>query len=99
MKEKGSRKKKVSKTDLESALIKKALGYDATEVIEEYSGGDEGEIKLLKKKVTIKNVPPDMTALKILLDEKQKDVALLTDEELEQEKIRLLKLLSQLKIS
>ena len=99
MKEKGSRKKKVTKSELEKALIKKALGYDATEVIEEYSGGEDGEVKLLKKKVTVKNVPPDMTALKLLLDEKQMSVTEMTDEELEQERLRLLQLLEKLKNS
>ena len=34
---------------LKKALIKKALGYDATEVVEEYVSGEEGEIKLTKK--------------------------------------------------
>ena len=99
MKEKGSRKKKVTKSELEKALIKKVLGYDATEVIEEYSGGEDGEVKLLKKKVTVKNVPPDMTALKLLLDEKQMSVTEMTDEELEQERLRLLQLLEKLKNS
>ena len=73
MKGRNKQKKKLDKTDLEQALIKKALGYDATEVVEEYVG-DGDEIKLSKKKVTTKNVPPDMSALKLLLDESQKQV-------------------------
>ena len=97
MKEKGKRKKGVTESDFKEALIKKALGYDCTEVVEEYVGGEEGEIKLCKKKVTTKNVPPDMTALKILLDEKQTDLSELTDEELLLEKKRLLGLLKELK--
>jgi hypothetical protein len=78
------------------ALIKKALGYDATEVVEEYSTDEQGEVKLVKKKVTTKNVPPDISAIKILLDD-GKDLPLteLTDAELEQEKQRLLNLLKQ----
>lgn len=92
MKEKG-RKSKVKKQDLESALIKKALGYDCTETIEEYAGDEQGQVRLLKKKVTIKNVPPDVTALKILLEERQKDVDEMTDEELDEEKERLIKLI------
>ncbi len=84
---------KLNQKKLRTALIKKALGYDATEVIEEYVGGEEGEIKLSKKKVTKKEVPPDVTALKILLETEDKPISSLTDEELEQEKIRLLKLL------
>lgn len=93
MKEKSRIKKKVKKEELECALIKKALGYDCTETVEEYAGDEQGEVRLLKKKVTIKNVPPDMTALKILLDERQKNVCDMTDEQLEQEKARLIKLI------
>lgn len=92
-----SKKKKVDlKQDLKEVLIKKALGYDVQEVVEEYSSDGDGEVKLSKKKVTTKYVPPDMTALKILLDENQKDVTQMTDEELYQEKVRLLYLLKQI---
>lgn len=96
MKGKGKRKKNVTKQELIEALIKKALGYDATEVVEEYVGNDDGEVKLSKKKVTTKNVPPDMSALKILLDDSQKEVGQMTDEELEKEKIRLINLLKEI---
>ena len=83
--------------DIQSALIKKALGYDATETVEEYMTDGEGEIKLSKKKVTKKNVPPDITALKMLLDSKSESISQMTDEELEREKERLLKLLASQK--
>lgn len=96
MKGKGKRKKNVTKQELIEALIKKALGYDATEVVEEYVGNDDGEVKLSKKKVTTKNVPPDMSALKILLDDSQKEVGQMTDEELEKEKLRLINLLKEI---
>ncbi len=96
MKGKSKVKRSVKKSDLEVALIKKALGYDATEVVEEYAGDDQGEIKLLKKKVTTKYVPPDTTALKLLLDQSEKDVLEMSDEELEKEKNRLLKLLNEM---
>ena len=95
MKGRSKQKKKVDKTDLEQALLKKALGYDATEVVEEYVG-DGDEIKLSKKKVTTKNVPPDMSALKFLLDESQKEVSEMTDQELYEEKVRLLCLLKEI---
>ena len=92
-----SKKKKVNlKQDLKDVLIKKALGYDVQEVVEEYSSDGEGEVKLSKKKVTTKYIPPDMSALKLLLDENQKEVAQMTDEELYEEKIRLLYLLKQI---
>lgn len=90
--------KKTIKTqsDFKSALIKKALGYDYKEIVEEYVSSDEGEVKLAKKKVTKKNVPPDITALKLLLDS-QTPISQMSDEQLEQEKKRLLKLLEQQK--
>ncbi len=95
MREKIKKKSVASKADLKDALIKKALGYDATEVVEEYVSGEEGEIKLLKKKVTKKNVPPDLTALKILMEEGDEGLENMSDEELDKEKIRLLELLKQ----
>ena len=79
--------------ELKSALVKKALGYDATEVVEEYVSDDEGEIRLAKKKVTKKNIPPDLTALKMLIEETVEPVESMTDEQLESEKQRLLELL------
>ncbi len=89
------KKKKVSVGDYQDALIKKALGYDSTEVVEEYVSNEEGEIKLTKKKVTIKNVPPDITALKILLTSDDKNSVTMTDEELEEEISRLIKLVGE----
>ena len=64
-------------------------------MVEEYVG-DGDEIKLSKKKVTTKNVPPDMSALKFLLDESQKEVGEMTDQELFEEKVRLLCLLKEI---
>ena len=96
MKGKSKKQKSDLKQDLKDALIKKALGYDVKEVVEEYSSDTDGEVKLSKKKVTTKFVPPDMTAIKILLDENQTDITQLTDEELYEEKIRLLYLLKQI---
>ena len=81
--------------DLRDALIKKALGYNATETVEEYVSSEEGEVKLTKKKVTIKNVPPDISAIKMLLESETQNIETLTDEELEQEKQRLLSLLKE----
>ena len=63
MKEKGKRKKGVTESDFKEALIKKALGYDATEIVEEYVSGEEGEIKLSKKKVTKKELHDAIIAL------------------------------------
>ena len=79
------------KGDVKSALLKKAMGYDAKEVTEEYAVGENGEVSLAKKKVIKKNVPPDVSAIKILLEcEGEKDVSELSDEELVKERERLL---------
>lgn len=76
------------KDKIEKSLIKKALGYQYKEVIEEYSIGEDGE-KLSKKKVTTKDVPPDISAVKLLLEELNVshniDLDALSDEELKQE--------------
>lgn len=44
-------------------LIELVKHYNVKEVIEEYAEVD-GDMKLLKQKVTVKNVPPDITAVK-----------------------------------
>ena len=67
------------KEDINRALMKKALGYTAEETVEEYSMKEDGEVLLSKKKVTKKNVPPDITALKILLESKEQELNEMTD--------------------
>ncbi len=89
------RKTKNEVLNIKDVLLKKALGYDTTEVVEEYVSGEEGEIKLTKKKVTKKNVPPDLSALKLLLDSQNVSVQNMTDEELILERERLLKELKE----
>lgn len=82
---------KEKQTLLGDALLKKAIGYDTSEIIEEFSEND-GQVVLVKKKVTKKSVPPDMTALKMLLEgESRADVTTMTEEELKAERNRLLK--------
>ena len=72
------------------ALMKVALGYQLAEVTEEYAEVD-GELKLTKRKKTKKDVPPDLKAVQLLLaNDSEKDIALLSDEELEKERQRLL---------
>lgn len=83
------------KKELEEALAKKAMGYDTEEIVEEYKESD-GEMLLVKRKVTRKNVPPDLAAIKLLMDaEGEKPVAQMTDEELAAEKRRLIGLLKE----
>lgn len=90
MKEKN---KTVLEKDFKTALIKKAMGYDVKEVVEEYVSDDNGDVKLTKKKVTKKNVTPDIGAIKMLMENGTK-LNEMSDEELEEEKQRLLKLLA-----
>ena len=87
--------KERSEDNVKKALRKKAFGYDTEETVEEFAYR-EGEEILSKKKVTRKNVPPDITAIKMLLEED--DLSAMTDEELEKEKIRLLKLLEKMNL-
>ncbi len=74
--------------DIEFAILRKAVGYDVQEVVEEYSGENE----LLKRKVSSKHMPPDMTAIKTVLELKgqENDLAKMSDEELIQLKTKLL---------
>ena len=48
------------------AVRKVALGYSLEEVTEEY-GVENGELKLVKRRETRKDVPPDLKAVKILI--------------------------------
>ncbi|MBQ7977214.1 MAG: hypothetical protein IJ301_01255 [Clostridia bacterium] len=52
---------------LAKSLLKKAMGYTVDEVVEEYVS-DENEMKLVKKKVTTKHIPPDINAARALLE-------------------------------
>lgn len=79
---------------IKSALFKKATGFDTEEVVIEYITDNDGE-RVLKRKVTKKNVPPDITAIKMLLDDKNTSFSSMTDEELIKERDRLIKLLTK----
>lgn len=82
---------------LNKALIKKALGYASKEVVEEFSSED-GKLILNKRKVTKKNIPPDISAVKILLtmySNSEDDFSKLSDEELLIERDKLLKILKE----
>ena len=68
---------------MKKALIKRAAGYIQKEISEEYIE-QEGKMKLVKRKVVTKDIPPDLEALKIILSEKS-DYSALSDEELESE--------------
>ena len=79
--------KKIDK-DIEKALIKKALGYTQEEMVEEYAKVDD-DIVLSKMKITKKDVPPDMNAIKFLMtvkDISNKDIKNMSLKELESER-------------
>ena len=86
------------KKKITQALVKKAIGFETVETVEEFAETD-GEVKLLKRKVTTKSVPPDVSAVKLLLEmqSEERDIVDMTDEELEKERVRLMKLLEEKK--
>ena len=73
------------------ALEKRALGYTVSETTAEY----DGEGNEIKNRVTTKEVPPDLSAIKMLLDLGGEEEP--SEEELEAERKRLLAELGRLK--
>lgn len=72
------------------AVLKVALGFRVEEVTEEYDARD-GELKLVKRRETHKDIPPDLKAAKLLLE--GTDFSALSDEELEEERAKLIRAL------
>ena len=83
----------MSDEGLKKALIKCAVGFDTSEVVEEYAA-DGDELKLVKRKVTRRDVPPDIKAVKMLLDG-EAGVAELSDEELEERRQKLIEMVKE----
>lgn len=81
----------MKKQDVMSTLLKRAMGYTVEEIVEEYAGDERGG-ELIKRKVTTKPVPPDVTALKTYIELSRQDdgYASMSDSELEFEKERLI---------
>lgn len=77
--------------DLKGALKKCAVGFGTSDVVEEFSVED-GELRLVKKKVTRRDVPPDIKAVKLLMEG---DAGALSDEEIEEEMKNLEKMLKE----
>ena len=77
------------------ALYKKAVGFKIKEVSEEFSEDGEGGFVLARKKIVAKELAPDLSALKVLIetDLGSKDYASLSDDDLKNEAKRLLLLL------
>lgn len=77
-------------------LYKKACGFTVEEETREYAVGDDGSSRLLKQKVQTKYIPPDVTALKAYIELRNNELAEMTDEQIEEEKFRLLKCLEEM---
>lgn len=77
------------KDKIADALLKVALGFQVAEVTEEYAEVD-GALKLTKRKRTKKDVPPDLKAVQMLLEDRGGTIENMSDEQLEAEKKRLL---------
>ena len=86
----------IDQTKLHSSLLKKALGYEVDEVTEEYAM-EENELKLTKRRIVKKHIPPDYSAVKVLCDyfSDNKNLEEMTDEQLKKEKQRLLNQLKE----
>lgn len=78
--------------EIKGALKKCAVGFGTSEVVEEFCMED-GELRLVKKKVTRRDVPPDIKAVKMLIEESGVDG--LSGKQLEEEKENLLKILKE----
>ena len=76
---------------VKKALVRCAVGFDTSEVVEEYTMAD-GELKLVKRKVTRRDVPPDIKAVKMLLDG-EADIGGMSDEGLQERRKKLLAML------
>ncbi len=82
----------VEDDSVRDALKKCAVGFGTSEVVEEFAM-DEGELRLVKRKVTRRDIPPDIKAVKMLLDDD--DLSAMTDEQLEREKEKLMQQLKE----
>ncbi len=74
------------------AVLKVALGFRVEEVTEEYDAR-EGELRLVKRRETHKDIPPDLKAAKLLLE--GTDFTAYSDEELEAERAKLIRALEE----
>ena len=73
--------------ELINALKKRAKGYSFSEVQEEYSVSDDGQMSLTKRKVSEKYCPPDTAALKTYMEIcRDEELSKMSDEQLEEEK-------------
>ena len=88
----------MNEEQIKDALLKKALGYESDEIVEEYTTDENGQAVLSKRKITKKFNPPDINALRFLLEQlslSDDEIWHMTDSQLIQEKERLLQLLKE----
>lgn len=88
----------MNEEQIKDALLKKALGYESDEIVEEYTTDENGQAVLSKRKITKKFNPPDINALRFLLEQSSlsdDEISHMTDSQLVQEKERLLQLLKE----
>ena len=84
---------------LKKVLLKKARGFVLEEISEEYSCDENDKMKLAKRKITSKEVAPDISAVKALCElslfetDTYKNMSF---EELKSEKTKLLKLFDEI---
>lgn len=77
-----------------AAIGKKAVGYETSETVDEYALID-GQLTLTKRRVSVKEVPPDVAAARLLFEMRGDVTAEMTEAELAAEKLRLLKMLKE----
>ena len=88
----------MNEEEIKKALLKKALGYESDEIVEEYTTDENGNSVLSKRKITKKFNPPDINALRFLFEQSDlpdDEISKMSDKQLLQEKQRLLQLLKQ----
>jgi len=81
------------KKKLIDALWKKAVGYSVTETTDDCMV-ENGQLVHTKQRTSIKDVPPDLSAIKLLMEEMTDDMDSMAEDELAAEKERLLGLLN-----
>lgn len=80
------------------AINKCVLGLTTFEKTTEYAPDENGDLKIVKQKISEKTIPPNVDVIKLVYQnivDKKVDYEKMTDEELEQEKQRLLKELKE----
>ncbi|MBR2903666.1 MAG: hypothetical protein IKC37_03370 [Clostridia bacterium] len=85
---------KGKEAQLSELLLKLAKGCRVQEVVEEYAEVD-GQMRLTKRKETRKDIPPDLKAVQMLMGSGAEDESGWSDEQLEEEKARLLAVLQE----